>query len=35
MFTPDSRLIRVELLITVALAIASVLIAWAALQSAK
>jgi hypothetical protein len=33
--TPDSRLIRVELLITVVLAVASVLIAWAALQSAK
>ena len=33
--TPDSRLIRVELLITVVLAVTSVLIAWAALQSAK
>ncbi len=33
--TPDSRLIRVELLMTVVLAVASVLIAWSALQSAK
>lgn len=33
--TPDSRVITVELLLTVMLAIASVLVAWAALQSAK
>ena len=33
--TPDSRLIRVELLGTVVLAVAGVLVAWAALQSAK
>ncbi len=33
--TPDSRVVTVELLITIILAVAGVLTAWSALQSAK